>query len=352
MKRMSKIQINIDNKYIGTRLDKVIPEILAGEFGEELDVSFLSRSLAQDFIPSGVYVNGKPVKPSYILARGDRVEVDLEDLKTRLDTKKFNITGETEIKPQVGDLKILFEDEEVLILNKKAGVVVQPGVGNRENTLVNHVKGYLVGKGEFNDEIKMAGLVHRIDKEVSGAIVFAKTPESQNQLRRLFKERKVKKFYLAIAEKYVTNQDNINIEEGKWYNIRGYIQRDPKNRTRMRFLSYKDKNGTRMRGIPKDARSAETNIYFINESEILINIVTGRTHQIRAVLKSLGYHINGDKFYGSSKVSKSGSGIDLQSIFLSFNLDNNDYSCKVSNTIGDNQWCDLANIINLLGAEI
>jgi 23S rRNA pseudouridine1911/1915/1917 synthase len=257
-------------KSSGERLDKV----LANEFTE------LSRSQCQRLISDGmVTVDGKRAKASLRLRGGERVEVIIPEIT------------ETEILAQQIPLDIRYEDRDIVIVNKPAGMVVHPSPGHESGTLVNALLAHSSDIAGIGGE-KRPGIVHRLDKETSGLVVVAKNDHSLRHLQEQFKQREVKKLYLALVEGSITQQE---------MRIEAPIGRDPRARKRMAVIPP---------GSSARSREAETYVsvierYSVPEKGIYTLVscrpVTGRTHQIRVHLTYAGYPIVGDKVYGHRK---------------------------------------------------
>ena len=297
------MKIRIDNKEEGKRVDTFISEKLKKEG--------ISRSILQKHIQNGCIVNDKPCKKGYRLKEGDIVEINeeyWEELKKGLDLSD-------EIIPQKGKLDIRYEDKNFLVLYKPKGLVMHPGVGNKKGTLANYVRNYLESKGEYDDLVDRAGIVHRLDKGVSGLVVIGKNKESQEFLKREFKNRRVIKIYHAVLEEYTNIEQEFDLKEcvrkmnikmkpwEKWKKVEGYIGRSKTDRYKMEFKGYEFPG----------SKYALSYILF-GENEAIIKIETGRMHQIRATLNYLGYHIKGDSLYGMG----SGDNIMLEAVLLSF----------------------------------
>ncbi len=310
------------NKYkvdkSGIRLDKFMSD----------SVRDISRSKIVEIIELGlVNVNGKLVrKPSYKLSPKDVVSVarsDLEmfisTLKKRKDLEGFGELGdESVIKPEGIALDIIYEDDDLLVVDKPAGMVVHPGTGNYEGTLVNGLMGYF--RRTNIDPPSRVGLVHRLDKDVSGLIVIAKSNESLKILSEQFSSKGIKneksdtslksqKIYWAVVETRDLVKSGLDGDEKETeVAIQGYVSRDPFNRKNFRFTSYDDGTG-------KYALSYLT----VKEKGkdlalIEIRIVTGRTHQIRTQLTSLGLPIIGDIKYRGKDSAKNGIGLRCVSL--------------------------------------
>ncbi|MCC7290176.1 RluA family pseudouridine synthase [bacterium] len=290
----------------GLRLDSFLLQSLLIPFP-------VTRSALASVISEAVKVNKKAGKKGLKLSEGDLVEVDDALLSSVLGQP-----GQDKLEAVKGDLKILEETSEYIVLNKPKGVAVHPGIGNENNTIANYLKAYLTDKGEYDPNIKRGGIVHRLDKVVSGILICAKTRETQIFLQNQFEQRKVAKLYLGrvvalnkplMKSKYKAKDEVAKfVQNGlkpneRWIQVEGKIMRDKANRMRM-VLS--DDHG----------RSALSYILPLDGDFVLICIKTGRNHQIRATLKKLGWCIQGDVLYGDTK-GKLRSGIELEQILLS-----------------------------------
>lgn len=254
------MEFQVPNEKAGTRLD----HFLSGE------IPRLSRSRIQSLIKSNhALLNGHSAKCGANIKSGDRVEVN--EPPAEPDTNQ----------PEEIPLPILFEDDDIVVINKPAGMVVHPAAGNREHTLVNallyHCK-TLSGIGGT----QRPGIVHRLDKDTSGCIVVAKNDEAHRNLARQFAGRSVSKIYLALASGIFKKKRGI---------IETLIGRHPVHRKKMTVPSHG-------RG-----RAAKTEYRVLQEpgpySLVECTLHTGRTHQIRVHLKHLGHPLLGDALYGS-----------------------------------------------------
>ena len=262
----------------GSRLDAAI--------SQELEIS---RKLAADIIADGgVTVNGKSPKKSAKLSEGDEVEVVMPDL------------SEPEAIPQDIPLDIIYEDEDLLVVNKPKGMVVHPAPGNPDGTLVNallfHCKGSLSG---INGVLR-PGIVHRIDKDTSGLLIVAKNDMAHSSLAEQIKEHSFTREYRAVV------YGNIKEECGK---VDAPIGRDPKNRQRMAVVYV-------------NSKPAVTHYEVLKRYEgftfIKFRLETGRTHQIRVHMASLGHPLAGDPIYGPKKVITSLEGQCLHAGLIGF----------------------------------
>ena len=254
--------------------------------GERLDRALaeahpeLSRSQWQQLITDGlVTMQGQPVKASLRLEGGERVQVMLPDV------------GETDLQAQQIPLDIVYEDEDLLAVNKPAGMVVHPAPGHSEGTLVNAVLGYCPDLEGIGGE-RRPGIVHRLDKETSGLILVAKNDRTLRHLQRQFKKRTVSKTYLALVEGHVQPPQAL---------IDAPIGRDPRHRQRMSVIAP---------GSSASSRPAQTEYKLLEKVEqssvgqfSLVECYprTGRTHQIRVHMAFAGFPIVGDTTYGRRK---------------------------------------------------
>lgn len=248
----------------------------------------ISRSMAQKKIKNKeVLVNGKEEKESYKLKVGDTVEIILTEPK------------ETKLKSEDIPLDIVYEDEDIIVVNKAKGMVVHPGNGNPEGTLVNailnHCKGTLSGIG---GEIR-PGIVHRIDKDTSGLLVIAKNDKAHINISEQIKNRQVKKIYTAL--------------------IRGNL---PEDRATINMPIGRSIQDRKKMAVRKDGKEAVTHIEvqkrYQNYTLIKVKIDTGRTHQIRVHMAQIGYPIIGDEVYSNGKNEFGVKGQMLHSTILEF----------------------------------
>lgn len=335
---MSKRELRniITEADVGNRLDRFVVDFLQSEgLIPKEHKAFFSRTLVASSLQEFVTLAKRPLKPGYKLRINDEVTIDPDKFIEVLEGLTEDRVRMDRIEPEKGELDIVEENEHFLVLNKPSGVVIHPGIGNVDGTLANWVKYYLQEKGEYDDQVERAGIVHRLDKGVSGLVVIAKTIEAQKELKKLFEEHKVVKIYHAQVKKLRgTEYGKLFREAGEnlvdleaeiealkdvdydaeargWTMVGGYIKRDPVGRRRML--------------LGEEGKQSITYIKAISKGECLIKIETGRMHQIRATLNKMGYVILGDQMYGDRSSSDSDQ-IKLRAILLKFELLGEEYS--------------------------
>ncbi|MBO4750223.1 MAG: RluA family pseudouridine synthase [Lachnospiraceae bacterium] len=258
---MEQIELTVPEEYEEVRLDKCVSELM----GEKL-----SRSAIQKMIKAGeLTVNGKLEKGSFSVHTDDVIAFMLQD------------PIDAEIKAEDIPLEILYEDADLLVVSKPKGMVVHPAAGHVEGTLVNalmfHCKGSLSGI----NGVMRPGIVHRIDKDTSGSLVVCKNDASHRSLAEQFKVHSITRKYYCIAQGNF-KEDELTIDKA--------IARHPVDRKKM--CASTDKN----------ARRAVTHVKvlerFGNYTFLECSLETGRTHQIRVHLSSIGHPILGDTIYG------------------------------------------------------
>lgn len=248
-------------KEIPERLDKYISN----------NETELSRMMIQKLIEKQqILVNAKPQKASYKVQNGDIITINIPEAK------------ETDLKAEQIPLDIIYEDNDILVVNKAKGMVVHPAAGNPDGTLVNavmaHCKGNLSGIG---GELR-PGIVHRLDKDTSGLLIIAKNDKAHIAISRQIQNREVKKVYLALVRGIVKeNEATINMPIG----------RSTKDRKKMAVI--------------KTGKHAITHFKVLQRFEkytfLEISIETGRTHQIRVHMSEIGHPVIGDEVYSNGK---------------------------------------------------
>ncbi len=230
-----------------------------------------SRMMIQKLIEQEqILVNTKPVKTSYVVQAGDVIDVAVPQAKP------------THLEPQEIPLKIVYEDQDIIVVNKEKGMVVHPAAGNPDGTLVNaimaHCKENLSGIG---GELR-PGIVHRLDKDTSGLLIIAKNDKAHIEISKQIQERKVKKTYLAL--------------------VRGVI---PENEATIDMPIGRSMQDRKKMAVTKKGKVAITHFKvlerFSKYTFLQIQIETGRTHQIRVHLAEIGYPVVGDMVYSNGK---------------------------------------------------
>lgn len=242
---------------------------------EKLQLS--SRNRIQRAADAGfVHVNDRPVKRNYRVRPGDVVTL-------MLDRPRHDTSIEAEDIP----LDVVYEDSQLMVVNKPAGLVVHPGVGNFTGTLVNALAWHLRDVEGYDPNDPEVGLVHRIDKDTSGLLVVAKTPDAKTKLGLQFFNKTTHRSYNALV------WGNVKDDEGR---IEGNIGRDPKDRLRMAVFAPDS-------GIGKPAVTHYRVIERFGYVTLIECILeTGRTHQIRAHMRSIGHPLFADERYGGMEI--------------------------------------------------
>lgn len=245
---------------------------LENETGERLDVYLakvltLSRSMIKKIIDDGgVLLNGKTAKPSQIVNAGDTVAV------------RYQRPVEASAKPQTIPLEILYEDEELIVVDKPRGMVVHPAAGNPDGTLVNALLAHCQDLSGIGGVLR-PGIVHRIDKDTSGILVVAKTDRAHLGLAKQFHDHTIERRYIAIVHGILKQTEGT---------ILGPIGRHPFRRTEMAVVARGRRAVTHYRCLEQMAKYAK----------IEARLETGRTHQIRVHLSHIGHPLVGDPVYG------------------------------------------------------
>ena len=267
------VELHPTRDNLGTRLDRYVADQLPD----------LSRGTVQGLIESGrVRVDGQQRKPKFRMTPGEVVSVEIP------------LPQVDEIQPDPIALSIVYEDADVIVVDKPAGMVVHPAPGHPRGTLANallaHVPGISVGGSQ------RPGIVHRLDKDTSGLIVAAKTDRGRTALVTQWESRSVEKTYLALVSGSVADEEAI---------IDAPIGRDPKNRQRMAVVRSGRPAVTQFRVVER----------FPDATLLEVSIETGRTHQIRVHLAFIGHPVVGDHVYGRARLT--GPQLDRQFLHAS-----------------------------------
>lgn len=247
----------------GQRLDKILAERLPQ----------LSRVQLQQYIKDGfITVNDESAKPGHKLRGTETIRIEVPEAE------------DTAPQAEAIDLKVLYEDKHLAVIEKPAGMVVHPGAGTAGGTLVNALLARYPEIAQLDGEEQRQGIVHRLDKDTSGLMVIARTQTALAHLMKQFQNRNVQKAYIALLER--TPQTATG-------RIEAPIARDPQQRKRM--------------AVVRDGKPAITEFTIIdtefreNQALVELNILTGRTHQIRVHMAFIGCPVVGDTIYGFRK---------------------------------------------------
>jgi 23S rRNA pseudouridine1911/1915/1917 synthase len=254
------IRLRVNSEHAGKRLDWFLHEHLP-EY---------SRSRLQTWIKDRrVHLDGAPARSSHILRGGEQIELTPADLPP--------LKATAEELPIV----VLYEDQDVVVIDKPAGMVVHAGAGHHEGTLVNALLHHFGQLSAVGGDLR-PGIVHRLDKDTSGVLVVARTDRAHQSLAAQFQSRDVEKIYLALVQGSTPDEGTISHP----------IARDPVRRTRM----------TARLGTGRKAVSQYRTLERIGKfSYVQVRIGTGRTHQIRVHLATIGHAIVGDTLYGAAR---------------------------------------------------
>lgn len=263
-----KFSVVVEEGQKPLRIDKFLVETLDGIVRSKIQKASEGNLL---------FVNGENVKSNYKVKPGDAIEISIESQPNLLNVAAEDIP-----------LDIIYEDEELAVINKPAGMVVHPGHGNYSGTLVNAIKHHFVNLPSMKSDTDRPGLVHRIDKDTSGLLVIAKTEASMESLNAQFKAHSVTRLYNALVWGEV---------EENAATIEGNIGRHLKDRLQMAVFE----DGSQGKHAITHYKVLERFTYV---TLVECQLETGRTHQIRAHFKHIGHPLFNDERYGGDKILK------------------------------------------------
>ena len=279
--------LRIEKNDAGQRLDKFLTKAVKG-----LPLSMMYKAIRTKKIK----VNRARAKDNQVLLAGDEIQLFIKD--EFFDLPQNDNGALAAIRPK---LSIVYEDENILLLNKRPGVLVHEDVAGGENTLILHVKAYLYQKGEYDPGAEQSfapALCNRIDRNTGGIVIAAKNAEALRVMNQKIKENEISKFYLCAAHGKMPKRADT---------LRGYLRKDS------------SKNLVTVSDTPiRDGKSIETRYRVLGEkngnSLLEVELVTGRTHQIRAHLAHIGHPLLGDGKYGKNREEK-GRGYKYQALY-------------------------------------
>jgi 23S rRNA pseudouridine1911/1915/1917 synthase len=260
---LKDIDITVPSLYMERRIDAWLAETLAGEFSRQEIKAALEKG--------ELTLNGNPIKPKTAIKEGDRIRGKVVSDRTNL------------LIPESIPLKIIYEDDWLLIVDKPAGMVVHPGAGNKKGTLVHALLGH-GSKLSSLSGVERPGIVHRLDKDTSGLLIVAKSNKAHRLLQAQFETRTLSKTYTTLV------RGQVGYEQG---HVSEALARHTKLRGKM--------------AVSKDERAKEAETQYVVAKRfkfttlLSVKILTGRTHQIRVHMAHLKHSVVGDEIYGTKQ---------------------------------------------------
>ena len=292
--------LKIGKNDAGQRLDKFLGKAVKG----------LPQSLMYKFIRTKkIKVNGKRTVQNYFLSEGDEIQLYIKD--EFFGSPESDSSALTRIKPK---LDIVYEDENIMLLNKRPGVLVHEDSDARDNTLIMHVKAYLINNGEYDPEAENSfapALCNRIDRNTGGIVIAAKNAEALRVMNEKIRENKLQKYYLCLVHgKPPKKQDTMH----------AWLKKD----SAANMVTVRDRRFEGAKEIITAYRTLEERG---SASLLEVELITGRTHQIRAHMAHIGHPLLGDGKYGVNREEKH-RGYKYQALYS--------YKLRFSETEGKN----------------
>lgn len=277
----------INENDAGQRLDKFL-----GKYFKNMPKSLIYKGIRKKRIK----VNGKKSEINYSLKSGDKLELYINDEFFEVPDERVSF-----MKITAPSLKIVYEDENIILMDKSPGVIVHEDENEKVNTLLNHMKAYLYQKGEYNPDDEnsfVPALCNRIDRNTGGIVIGAKNAAALRVLNEKIKSREIKKFYLCLVCGKLNKKQDI---------LKGYLVKNT-SQNRVYIHNSPVPNGKTI--LTKYRVIKENRLTSLVEVELL----TGRTHQIRAHFASIGHPLAGDGKYGKNEVNKE-LGMKIQALY-------------------------------------
>ena len=279
--------IKIKKNDAGQRLDKFLSKAVCG----------LPASLMYKYIRTKkIKVNRKRAEQNYFLSEGDEIQLFIRE--EFFESPEKDMGALSRITPKIS---VVYEDENIILCNKRPGVLVHEDEGAGDNTLIMHIKAYLYRKGEYDPEDEQSfapALCNRIDRNTGGIVIAAKNAEALRVMNQKIKDDEIKKFYICAVHG--------NMEKDR-ETLTGYLKKDAKNNT----VKVSDKAIDGYKNIITKYRTLTRHG---GNSLLEVELVTGRTHQIRAHMAHIGHPLLGDGKYGINKTDK-GKGYKYQALY-------------------------------------